>query len=450
MWGHLGGEVTDWALPLDDPVRDSRRRRLLVTGPPVAYWLGESDLDPRSMFELPRGTTAITYDARSDHVYFNQSGTIVARSAASLAPPPPLVRLPEVTLLRRPWLRAVLPAGDSRQMALGVARLPLDLGLGCGVKSDRWGTVSRLPGDVRWRLVDAALPCALSSRRIHASPTFAFDGFALVSAVYHGLYRTVDGGLSWQPAMAGLRDQEVRDAVFAPSRGRPSTVFLTTEAGFAWRSRDAGTSWQSVGRFVGLAVSPRYVEDHRVYAVASHTNDVYLSTDDGTHWRRVGRIPVTELETEATYLAVLDAAAGRMPVILALVMSGRWWKAQWATGAMRPYQSDDGGRTWVTTVPASRWPNGVADTIVGPLSSPRGPVWLLDGRDTANKVHAFGILRSDDLGATWRRVGLPARLEFVSIAAAPDGRLVAAETEGMPSTVALTSLVDVALPLPTP
>lgn len=79
--------------------------------------------------------------------------------------------------------------------------------------------------DNTWRRVGAWSGGLVSA--VAMSPTFAHDGLAL-AATAAGMFRSTDGGLSWQPANIGLTDRSVLAVAFAPAnRGAEQRAFAT-------------------------------------------------------------------------------------------------------------------------------------------------------------------------------------------------------------------------------
>jgi len=91
------------------------------------------------------------------------------------------------------------------------------------------------------------------------------------------MFRSVDGGVTWRPASAGLHPNEVVvDVVFDPTPLRASTAYVATSrgvrysvnSGASWTNLNAGLSFTSVNR---LAIS----DDGGVLYVATHGGGVF-------------------------------------------------------------------------------------------------------------------------------------------------------------------------------
>ncbi len=112
----------------------------------------------------------------------------------------------------------------------------------------------------------------------------ARSGATLYAARTSGLYRSVDGGATWQNTFANLDEGLAATAVATLEQ----TVFVGTK-GAVLRSDDAGDTWHISGLVtppplvVALAVSPNFTEDGTVLAGTAE-DGVFVSTDRGASW----------------------------------------------------------------------------------------------------------------------------------------------------------------------
>jgi len=199
----------------------------------------------------------------------------------------------------------------------------------------------------------------------------------------NGLFRTDDGGTSWQSV--GLAGRLIMAVTASPADR--DEVWVGTEPSEVWRSRDAGSTWEQTSTLETLSSSsqwsfPPRPNTHHVRWIACHP-----------------------LEPERLWVAV-------------------------EAGAL--VSTVDGGRTW-----SDRVPGGPQDTHE--LAIHRG------APDTLRVSAGDGYFESDDAGATWRspKVGLevgylrsvaidPERPEVVVVSASsgPYSAYVAGRSDG--------------------
>ena len=267
------------------------------------------------------------------------------------------------------------------------------------------------------------------------SPSFSEDGVVIAGTLEDGVYRSTTGGRHWKTASFGLRDLAIWDLAMSPAwdvdgtafaiagdrfyrttnaarawkeRGEgleelapqtvgispcfavDNTLFLGTEGRGVWRSLDRGGSWQPTlhteGTIVNcLTFSGTYEEDHTLYAGTAR-HGVLLSRDGGATWERVGG-------PELPVLALAEVTSGRKRFLLASVQN---------QGVLRLDVGPDGEE------PAQRkmaweWSGeGLAAHLLTKMAVPADP-------SATSVLFAAGepglLLRSDDAGEGWRRLG---------------------------------------------
>jgi photosystem II stability/assembly factor-like uncharacterized protein len=254
----------------------------------------------------------------------------------------------------------------------------------------------------------------------------AEDPEVVLAATDAGLYRTEDAGRSWRRASgAGVPALPTRVSM---DPGVPARVYLGTRGGGVLRSDDGGASFLRTtlgsGEVRALAVDPR---DHVVWAATEH--GLFRSGDRGFRWTPVAGIP-------DQVLALAIDAEGPSTRLFA------------ATAGHGLHASHDGGASWHPTKLES---GHLTDVVVSPgargrilASSPDGVFSSTDGGNSwklarVGPIEALaslgpdawaaggprGILRADSAGKGWTEsnAGLAAASVF-SLAALDGPRTV--------------------------
>ena len=216
-----------------------------------------------------------------------------------------------------------------------------------------------------------------ASADVPSNPDLLYLGTA-----HAGVYRSDDGGQTWQPARSGL----TRDAITSLAIHQADPNLLYASAGLAgvYRSTDGGASWQPINQGIDLGrlnevgsavVLDPYRAPHLWFADAG---SVYESTDWGENW--------IEHETEGFQFTNLVADPSE-PETLFATSSGE---------SPAVLVSRDAGRTWTTLLS---------------LNAP----WINPGQlavDPVEGLHLYvsseseqlGTYASSDGGVTWRQV----------------------------------------------
>ena len=234
---------------------------------------------------------------------------------------------------------------------------------------------------------------------------------AYFGAVGGGLWKTVDGGVTWTPVTDGQIKSSSVGAV-AVAETNPDIVFIgmgescirgnIMPGDGVYKSTDAGKTWTHVGFSGSQAISrvrihPTnpdivFVASFGKYGAPSDERGIYKSTDGGKTWQR-------KLFRDAKTGAVDLAIDRRNPN----VMYASLWEAyrveyQMSSGGPGSglFKSTDGGDTWTEITRNTGLPAGVVGRIGVAVS----------GADS-NRVYALvenengGLFSSDDAGKTW-------------------------------------------------
>lgn len=260
---------------------------------------------------------------------------------------------------------------------------------------------------LHWRSIG---PAIAGGRTIAVSGSDRDPMLYFVGVAGGGLYRTGDGGMTWQDVWAHQPVASVGAVTIAASDDR--IVWAGTGEGNprndasygdgVWRSQDGGTTWRHMGlddSFVitRILVDPRDPQIVLAGALGDTFKDsdergVYRSEDGGFSWRKVLYVGpstgVADLAWNAHDPRIVFAAAWQFRRIPWTFDSGG------ADDGL--YRSTDEGRTW-SHVSGGGFPSG-----------PLGRIGVAVAPSDARRVYAVvqsksGVLwRSDDRGVSWK------------------------------------------------
>ena len=246
------------------------------------------------------------------------------------------------------------------------------------------------------------------------------DNHFYVATAVGGVFRTYDQGQNWEPIFDNQGKFSIGAIEIAPSNASriyvgtgEANASATSGAFFGdgiYRTDDGGDSWQNIGlpnsnHIARIVVDP--IDPDRVFAAATGvlygTNPdrgVYRTTDGGANWDQVLYV------SDST--ACIDVAMNPMhPDTLYAAMWERirypWVRTYggWSSGVYRSY---DGGDTWEL----------LGNGLPAP-SSENGRIGLAVSHHFPNVVYASytsnpitnefaGLYRSNDYGDTWTEV----------------------------------------------
>jgi photosystem II stability/assembly factor-like uncharacterized protein len=205
----------------------------------------------------------------------------------------------------------------------------------------------------------------------------ADSGDTLYAARISGMYRSDDGGATWQNTFVSLNETHSLSATAVATDG--TTVFAGVK-GAVLRSDDGGKHWLAVGlsspppQVVALAISPNYREDGVVVAGTAE-DGVFVSNDQGATWTAWN----FGLIDQNVYALILSPHFSADKTVFAGTESG-------------VFRSHNGGRAW--------------RDLDFPLDA--GPVLSLALSVTDGRLYAGtenrGLFVSDDSGISWQQV----------------------------------------------
>ncbi|HEY9448200.1 MAG TPA: hypothetical protein VIQ60_00545, partial [Gemmatimonadaceae bacterium] len=205
-----------------------------------------------------------------------------------------------------------------------------------------------------WRFVGLHDVGQIGAVRVHPSnPDLVYVaavGDPFVDNQERGVYRTRDGGKSWQKILflsdsTGAVDLELQpgnpDVIYAAmwhGQRRPWTIISGAREGGIYKSTDGGDHWTKLGgglpdQLFGKAnIAVTAADPDRVYALieAKPGDGLYRSDDAGAHWTRVNSQP--SLITRPFYYTTIAADPTNADVVYA--------------GAEGFFKSTDGGKSF--------------------------------------------------------------------------------------------------------
>ncbi|MGE5278564.1 MAG: WD40/YVTN/BNR-like repeat-containing protein [Acidobacteriota bacterium] len=271
------------------------------------------------------------------------------------------------------------------------------------------------------------------------NPSIAYAGS-------RGVYKTEDGGLTWQPSLPGSALPATRSITIDPLDPR---VVYAGGAGI-FRSLDRGTTWTDVGppgvgtsSMVVSMVADRF-DAETIYFAGGY--GVFRSTDQGSTWtlRNTGmdEVSIVDLQVVPSDSDVLWASSLGFGIYRSHDGGQSWSRSPsafggaYATGAdpsdpSNVYaaqgvisRSNDGGETWKLSYEAC--PSALTLAV-----DPRNPSFVYGGRYVIPAFGRFfcgGVVWSEDRGSHWNE---PHDLQLVlvsSVAVHPRDESVLAGT----------------------
>ena len=175
-----------------------------------------------------------------------------------------------------------------------------------------YGMWKSIDGGKNWRQIGLAESRHIPRVRIHPrNPDLVYAavlGDLYKSSEQRGVYRSKDGGESWERILFANADAGAVELVMDPNN--PRVLFASTwrvrrtpyslesggEGSALWRSTDGGDTWENISGKSGLpkglwgisGVDVSAVDGNRIYAIIENENGgVYRSDDQGDTWRKV-------------------------------------------------------------------------------------------------------------------------------------------------------------------
>ncbi|HEX7588059.1 MAG TPA: hypothetical protein VF478_07080, partial [Anaerolineae bacterium] len=238
-------------------------------------------------------------------------------------------------------------------------------------------------------------------------------GESIYLSTHRGLFRSRDGGVSWQHLLGGIETEIVYALLITPAR-----IYAATGGRGVFVSEDDAASWQneSAGLPGGVAMLALAQLDAETVLVGAQ-NGIYLTRDSGKTWQSANdglgapQIHALALDPQsgALFAATEDGlyraqsdgrfepvggAALNDPTLSIAIASSNPQMMYAGTYRRGIFVSRDGGASW----------NPAGDIFQGRLSVPGLTTDPRNGQDVFARVLFERIYKSSDEGATWHAV----------------------------------------------
>ena len=236
-----------------------------------------------------------------------------------------------------------------------------------------------------------------------------------------GVWKTDDYGLTWRPIFDDQPTGSIGAVAVAPSD--PNTVYVGSGEGLQrpdlsvgdgmYKSADAGKTWRHLGlrdaqQIAQIIVDPK--DPNRLFVAAlghpygpNVERGVFRSADGGQTWQKV---LYKDEHTGAIDLAFDPRNPRTVYAVLWEARQGPWENGAFSGPNSGLFKSTDGGDTWAQlTGGLPTFAQGLGRIGIGIApSDPSRMYALVESRE------AGGLYRSDDAGASWRRVNQEQRI----------------------------------------
>ena len=209
---------------------------------------------------------------RLNEVRLREGGTAFAIGSNDTTP---ALNLARSTDSGATWTLLGLPAGD---VAGTVVHLSAAAVLVRGVQGGGGNQLWRSGDDgVTWTLAGTGGPSAAATISEFPTPEV---GYSLLPGAAPRIYRTLDGGASWQlRSITPIRDEPARGLSFADAQ-----TGLLFGATTVYRTTDAGMTWATIATDIVVAGAALHA-DGRGWIIGHTENSLQVTTDFGATWR---------------------------------------------------------------------------------------------------------------------------------------------------------------------
>jgi hypothetical protein len=208
-----------------------------------------------------------------------------------------------------------------------------------------------------------------------------------------GLWKSVDGGISWVGVSENIAILGCSDIGFSPTN--PNTMYLATGDGEAsdsystgvYKSTDGGLNWLPTGLMFTIGqkevLSRLLVHPNDGSILVTGSGGIRRSTDGGATWTLVSNFNTRDMEFKPDNPAIVYAA-------------------QYDPTGSCFLRSTNGGATWAT-ITTGLPTNNIIRAAIGVTPADANYVYLMVSDNLSYGL--MGIYRSTDAGLTFTRVG---------------------------------------------
>jgi len=280
---------------------------------------------------------------------------------------------------------------DASGRVVGIAPHPVDPDI-CYIAAASGGVWKTVDGGETWNPITDEL-ANLNHGAIAIDPgnpetIYVGTGEYTTGSNGDGLFRSTDGGVNWQ-RIAEVSEVAARFSGIAVDPTDPDIIHVTTNLGYV-RSTDGGATWtlKKQGSASALAVNP--LIPSTLY-IGRHNDGVYRSTDGGDTWFRLSNgLPGAGVNR------ILLGISASHPNVLYTAMS-------YGSGVEGTYKSTDGGDSWTRlgNTPNFAYPQAWYDMYI--TVDPTDPDTVYCGGVSPIYAEA-GIIKSTDGGDSWTEI----------------------------------------------